>query len=254
MKVFFITKKKIKLSLLAGFLAVTFGAVWGVGALIASAKDRMLPVYSVETSEKKIALTFDVAWEASDLEAILSVLKENKAKGTFFTTGDWVDRHPEELKTILSAGHEVGNHSDRHPHVAEIDLESLQKDTAACGEKLKTATGQTPVLYRAPYGEYDNEMLTALKEMGYTVVQWDVDSRDWQTSATVDSIVKNVTEHVGPGSITLFHVDAKPRCTVEALTAILPSLKEQGYSFVTAGELLPKGDYVIDRTGRAKQS
>ena len=252
MKVWYITKKQVKISFVTAILLVAVSVVYGVGVLFVSAKERMLPVYSVETPKKQVALTFDVAWEDSDLNQILTILQENKAKATFFVTGDWARRYPDGVKKILAAGNEVQNHSDRHPHVASIDGGSLMLDTRACEQTLTPLIGKKPTLYRAPYGEYDNEMLAALTQEGYTVVQWDVDSRDWQPSATVDTIVGNVVGKTGPGSILLFHVDAKPKCTPQALQKILPELTKQGYAIGTASDLLIKENYVIDRNGRMK--
>ncbi|HIZ56161.1 MAG TPA: polysaccharide deacetylase family protein [Firmicutes bacterium] len=224
------------------------GLLFGIHAAaeFASAGDsRILPIYRVactDDEDRRIALTFDVAWTNSDLSEITEILDKYQAKATFFCTGSWLDDYPEDAKSLFNAGHDVQNHSDRHPHVAEMDTASLLADTDACSQKIKALTGMQPDLYRAPYGEYDNEMMAALEGAGMQVIQWDVDSRDWQEETTVSRIVSNVRKHTRPGSILLFHVDAKPGCTPEALDQILQDFSKDGYSFVLVRDLIYPAD------------
>ena len=114
------TKKQIKrIAAVAAAAAATIavGVTVAVTSAGTRAEQRQLPIYSVERSDKKIALTFDVAWENSNTQALIDILKANDAKATFFITGDWCDRYPEDVKMFFDAGHEIENHSDQHPHV-----------------------------------------------------------------------------------------------------------------------------------------
>lgn len=138
---------------------------------------KRLPIYGVKTQEKKIALTFDCAWENSDTEILLSLLEQNQVKATFFTTGDWCERFPEDVKAFAEAGHDIGNHSYTHPHVASIPEEKLLEDTRRCDEIIERLTGEVPKLYRAPYGEYSDTMLAVVEDqLGKKVIQWDCDT------------------------------------------------------------------------------
>lgn len=83
-------------------------------AQTAKTQERKIPVYCVETSEKKIAVTFDAAWGAEDTEELLSVLQEYNAKATVFVVGDWARKYPEAVRAFYDAGHTIGNHSDSH--------------------------------------------------------------------------------------------------------------------------------------------
>lgn len=248
MRVFIVTKRRLCVG-----LAICLSMLMGLGvgmhaALSSSAKgERLLPIYSVQTEENKICLTFDVAWGNSDVDEILSILEANGAKATFFTTGEWVDRYPEDVQKMLAGGHDVQSHSDKHPHVAKIGADQLRADTQACADKLLKLTGTSPKYYRAPYGEYDNEMMQTLSD--YQVIQWDVDSRDWKPDATVESIVKNATTNVKPGSILLFHVDAKAKNTAKALEQLLPTLTGQ-YQCVLLDDLVLTQNYTIDHAGK----
>ena len=138
---------------------------------------RKLPIYSVETNEKKAALTFDAAWGADDTEKLLGILKENNVKATFFLCGYWVDKNPEEVKRIYEEGHDIGNHSDTHAHGAQLSLEQNKSEISKVGEKLKALLGNdvTVNLYRPPFGEYNNTVIEAAESLDYYAVQWDVE-------------------------------------------------------------------------------
>lgn len=181
MRMITLTKKKIKRLTLAGALTAAAVAV-GIGAVLTSvgtkATERLLPIYCVERGDKKISLTFDVAWENSNTQELIDTLDEYNARATFFVTGDWCDRYPEDVKMFADAGHEIQNHSDQHPHVKGANVNELISDTKAASLKIKDITGREPTLYRAPYGEYDNSLITTVQGMGMNVIQWDVEPLD----------------------------------------------------------------------------
>ncbi len=244
------TKKKVKRLTVIGLLAAATAAA-GIGAIITSvgtqAAERLLPIYSVERGDKEISLTFDVAWENSNTQELIDILDEYGARATFFITGDWCDRYPDDVKQFSEAGHEIGNHSDQHPHVKGMNVNDLISDTKAASLKIKDITGTEPALYRAPYGEYDDSLMTTIGGMGMKVIQWDVDSIDWK-DPTPEDITKKVVGGVKSGSIVLFHNDLEN--TTKALPDILEQLKGQGYSFVPVSELIFAEDYTIDNAGR----
>lgn len=250
MKAITFTKKQLKK---IGAIAVAAAATAAVAitAIFTSAgtkaDERKLPIYCVESSDKRIAITFDVAWENSNTQQLIDILKENDAKATFFVTGDWCDRYPDDVKLFFDAGHAVENHSDRHPHVAGININDLINDTKECSRKIKMITGEEPTLYRAPYGEFDNNLLTTIDGLGLKTIQWDVDSVDWK-KPSAEQIKKRILKNVKPGSILLFHNDLEN--TTAALPEILKTLKSQGYSFVTVNELIFKDNYTIDSSGK----
>lgn len=244
-----ITKKQIKrIAAITAAAAATAAviitaAVTSVGT---KAEQRKLPIYRVERADNKIAVTFDVAWENSNTDELLDILNEYDAKATFFITGDWCDRYPDDVKKFADAGHEIENHSDQHPHVEGINVNDLINDTRECSRKIKMITGKEPVLYRAPYGEYDDSLLTTLEGMGLKTIQWDVDSVDWN-KPTAEQITKKVLENTKSGSILLFHNDLQN--TTEALPNVLKGLKEKGFEFVTVDELILHDNYTIDANG-----
>ena len=181
MRMITFTKKKIKRVVAISSMAVAaiaVGAVAIVTSVGTQAAGKMLPIYSVDRTDNKIALTFDVAWENSNTEELIEILDEFDAKATFFITGDWCDRYPEDVEMFHSAGHEIQNHSDQHPHVEGINVNDLISDTKECSRKIEMITGEEPTLYRAPYGEYDDALITTIEGMGMKVIQWDVEPLD----------------------------------------------------------------------------
>lgn len=213
-----------------------------------AASPRRLPVYSVETGKPLIALTFDCAWENSDTEALLEILGEYGVKATFFVTGDFCRRCPDDVKRFFASGHAVENHSDAHPHPTAVSADALRADTQKADDAITALTGVKPRYYRAPYGEYSDAVMAVIEDdCGLQVIQWDVDSRDWQGRAAED-MAASVIPAVQNGSILLFHNDTAN--TPDALRLIIPTLQEKGYRFARLDELvLPKGT-PTDHTGR----
>ena len=163
---------------LALAVVLIFWTVNNPAIIGASATTRQLPVYCVERGDNKISLTFDVAWENSNTQELIDILDEYDARATFFVTGDWCDRYPDDVKMFADAGHEIQNHSDVHPHVKGMNVNDLITDTKSASQKIKDITGTEPTLYRAPYGEYDDTVITTIEGMGLTVIQWDVEALD----------------------------------------------------------------------------
>ncbi len=224
------------------FWAVNSPAIVGV-----SSSQRELPIYSVQREDKIVSISFDAAWGNEDTQTLIDILDRYQVKTTFFVVGDWVERYPESVKALAEAGHEVMSHSSHHAHFSQLGSEEIREDLAACNAKISAVTGVSPLLFRCPYGEYDDHVIRAVRDSGMTAIQWDVDSLDWK-GISADEIQRRVLKNVKPGSIVLFHNAAEH--TPEALPGILESLQAEGYRIVPVSELLLQGDYTIDHTGR----
>ena len=224
------------------FWAVSSPAVVGV-----SASQRSLPVYSVERSDKWVALSFDAAWGNEDTQTLIDILDRYGVHTTFFVVGDWVDKYPESVKALADAGNEVMNHSSSHAHFSALSSDQIAADITACNEKIAAITGSTPTLFRCPYGEYDDHVIQGVEALGMTAVQWDVDSLDWK-GISASEIQQRVLKNVRSGSIILFHNAAEH--TPEALPGIIEALQKDGYTIVPISQLLLSGDTYQDNTGR----
>lgn len=216
-------------------------------AQTAAGASRPLPVYSVETGDKTIAISFDAAWGEEKTDEILQILDERDISTTFFLVGFWVDAFPERVKQIAQAGHEIGNHSDTHPHMSELSEDQIVQELAAVSQKVEKLTGKPTTLFRPPYGDYDDDVVTVAREQGYEVVQWSCDSLDWKNKGR-DEMILQVINNVKDGDIILFHNNSD--YITEALPIILDRLLADGYNIVPVSEILIDGDYYIDHTGR----
>lgn len=190
-------------------------------------------------------------WGNEDTQELIDILDQYNVKATFFVVGDWVEKYPESVKALSDAGHEVMSHSNHHDHFNTLSAQEIIDDLNACNDKIEAVTGVRPTLFRPPYGEYDDHVISTVRGMGIQPIQWDVDSLDWKDYDAA-TITQRVTEKVGPGSIVLFHNAALH--TPEALPGILEYLLGQGYSIVPVSQLVLSGeegtDYTIDHTGR----
>lgn len=239
---------------LGTFLAVmllgcSFKYLSGYVTVSSNVSGRELPIYSVETNEKKAALTFDAAWGNEDTQKILDILEKEKIHVTFFATGGWVEQYPDDVKAILAAGHDLGNHSESHKNMSQLSKEEQKKEIMTVHNKVKELTGYEMKLFRPPYGDYDNTVIKTVQECGYYPIQWDVDSLDWKDygrQSVIDTILGN--KALQNGSIILCHNGAK--YTAEALEDVIKGLKKQGFEIVPVSELIYKDGYHLDASGR----
>ena len=186
--------------------------------------------------EKKIALTFDDGPHPKYTEEILSVLEKYGVKATFFAIGENITYYPEAFQKIKEAGHEIGNHTFSHPHLQQKDPKTLEQELERAEEMLSFSNENK--LFRPPEGVCSDAVCRVASKMGYTIILWTVDTRDWSHPAP-DAIIENVKNNVKSGDIILFHdYIATPSPTPEALTKLIPALLEEGYRFVTVSELI----------------
>lgn len=210
-------------------------------------KKRKLPIYSVDTKEKKIAITFDASWPQDNTDEIIEILDKYDVKATFFLVGTWIDHNPEKLKTLHEKGHEIGNHTNSHPDMNSISRAELIKEIEEVDSKIKKITGKGTTLFRCPSGVYNDLVIETVERSNRYCIQWDVDSIDWKAEG--EEIEYNrVVKKTKPGSIILFHNDG--RYTTKTLPRIIEYFKKEGYSMVTVSDLIYKSDFMIDYTGK----
>lgn len=211
------------------------------------ATKRVLPVYSVEREDNVVSVTFDASWGGSHTMQILDILDEYDAKATFYLVGLWVDKYPELVQAIHERGHEIGNHSNKHDHMPQLSAEAMRKDLATLSDKVEALTGERPTLFRAPYGDYNNQVVTTARDAGYEVVQWSIDSLDWKNRG-VEDLIKRATTNVQKGDIILFHNDAQ--YIADALPTILAHYQSLGLKVVSTRDILLTGETTIDVQGK----
>lgn len=211
-----------------------------------STNQKLLPIYSVQTSEKKVAFTMNCAWNADDIDSILKTLEKNKVKITFFMVGDWIEKFPEAAKKIHEAGHEIASHSNTHPHVNNLSYEENIEEIEKCNDKIESITGKRTKIYRAPYGEYNNTVIQAAQDKGYYTIQWSLDTLDY-TGLTNEQMWARLEEKIKPGDIILSHNGTEH--TADSLDSILKNIKNKGLEVVPVSELIYLDNYTIDNNG-----
>ena len=212
-------------------------------------QNRKLPIYCVDRKQKVLGLTFDVAWGNEDMEEILTILKEEQVPATFFVTGEWVEKYPEDVKKIAQLGHELGNHGANHKHMTKLSKEAQKEEIRTLHGQVKDVTGMDMEVFRAPYGDYDEEVVDTVQECGYAMIQWSVDSLDWKEYGK-EAMIRQVMEHknLAPGAILLLHTGTA--YTKDALRPLLHQLKEQGYEFLIISKLIYHYNFFINSEGK----
>ena len=173
MKLLILTKRSlvsIGFCMIIGVLAAAVAVTSTVRAVQTAAQPKEIPIYRVQSDKKEVAISFDAAWGNEETGQLLDILDEHDVKATFFLVGDWVDKYPDDVKNIAAHGHDIGNHSDTHPHLPQV--------------------------------------VSAVKSLGMYCVQWDVDSLDWKDPSP-EQLCQNVLGKVRDGSIVLMHNGAK---------------------------------------------
>ncbi len=219
----------------------------GDNATAVVAKKRELPIYSVQRDDKVLSISFDASWGADKTLSILDILDEHNVKTTFFLVGGWVDKYPDMVKEIAARGHEIGNHSDTHPHMSQLSESDIKDELRIMSDKVEKLTGVRPTLFRPPYGDYNNRVIEVARAEGYECVQWSIDSLDWKDRGTED-IIKQCTYRVDNGDIVLFHNDSND--IVNALPTVIKHYQGLGYTIIPVSELLLEGEYTIDVQGK----
>lgn len=237
----------------AVMVAVLSVSVWFTGAYAVyyGNTPRLVPIYCVEREEKVVSITFDCAWGTEYTDALLTALKRSEVRATFFMVEFWTEKYPEFVRKIHESGCEIGTHSSTHSYMSKLNAADIKAELSSSAGAIEKITGEKVDLFRAPYGDYDDELIKTASESGFYTVQWDVDSLDWKDLSASD-IAMRVVNGVKNGSIILMHNNGLH--TAEAVPIILETLKNRGYTFLPVGELIYRENYVIDGTGMQKQA
>ena len=223
----------------------------GSTAVFFGKSPKKLPIYYVKTEEKKVAISFDCAWGTDYTDQLLSVMESENVKSTFFAVEFWVEKHPDYVKKIYDAGHEIGTHSATHPYMSKLSSEAIERELNTSCTAIQNITGTRPTLFRPPYGDYNDRLIEVATKQNLYVIQWDVDSLDWK-DLSASQITERVLKRVKNGSIVLFHNQGLH--TAQALPSIIKGLKQKGYTFSTIGQMIYKDNYIINADGGQMQN
>lgn len=220
-----------------------------------------------DLNKKQIALTFDGGWFDNVAHDILDDLKEHDIQCTMFLTGNFLKRFPEVVQRMVDEGHEVGNHMWSHPHlttyeqnqrhetVTNMNERKVKRELEKTARYFKKLTGkEMPHIWRAPYGEQNEEIRKWAADAGFRHIGWTVgmDTKDWVADTTSDSYYSqqeiadlvlsfgNKSEYEANGAIVLMHLGSLRTGDYphSMLPFILEELQNRGYEFVKISEML----------------
>lgn len=225
-----------------GIIAGLAGALAGAYAARGRTSTIFAPsVYRGPKNRKAIALTFDDGPSPSTPE-LLDLLDQYGAKGTFFQCGMHVRRLRDISRSIVAAGHEIGNHTDTHPRLWLRTPQFIFDEIGRAQESITDATGVAPVLFRATYGVRWQGLREAQARFGLTGVMWTTLALDWKLPS--DRVARRLIRHAGNGAIFCLH-DGRERATRPDVTATLNAVKEvvpvlidAGYELTTVSDLI----------------
>ncbi|GIF25901.1 bi-functional transferase/deacetylase [Paractinoplanes tereljensis] len=200
---------------------------------------------TVTVPDKQIVLTFDDGPDPKYTPEILKVLAEYDVPATFFMIGSEISQHPDLVRQVRDAGHEIGIHTFTHPDLSTKNEWRREVEMQETQFALAGAAGVSSVIFRPPYSStvqaLDNSNWAVMSDMGgrgYLTVVNDLDSRDWESGATIADITKAVLPEDDAGAIVLFHDGGGDRSkTAEALATVIPELQQEGYTFTTVAKL-----------------
>ncbi len=196
-------------------------------------------------AEKKlVALTFDDGPSVGTTDKVLDVLKENDIVASFFLIGQKIT---EESAYLVKRAHDMGctieNHSKTHPGMTGLTDEQILEEISYTTNKIEEITGEKPAFFRPPYIDYDQRLFD-LVDLGFIC---GYGCEDWQPEVSAEERTRRILEQAHPGFIILVHDMEGNTRTIEAIKKIIPTLKEQGYEFVTIRDLFAKSGKAPER-------
>ena len=193
-----------------------------------------------------MALTFDGGSSDAAVSSVLGSLAAAHVPATFFLTGDFARRYPDQVRRVVADGHRVGNHSDRHLAYPDLTDEEIRADLARAEAAIVgTGGGTAKPFFRFPFGDRTPADIRAVNANGYVCIRWTVDTLGWKgtSGGITEAIVRQrVLDALQPGEIVLMHLGANPEdgttLDADALPEIISGLSAMGYSFVTLDQML----------------
>jgi probable sporulation protein (polysaccharide deacetylase family) len=192
------------------------------------------PIYRGHPDKPMVSFIINVAWGNEYLPEILAALKKHQVKASFFLEGRWVKNNPELAKMIVSAGHEVGNHSYTHPDMKRISAAQIREQLNKTNEVIEAATGKKSIWFAPPSGSYRDETVTIAAEFRMKTVMWTVDTIDWQKPSP-DQLINRVTSKISNGSMVLMH---PTESTAKSLDTLITLIEEKGLKLGTVSDLM----------------
>ena len=192
------------------------------------------PIYRGHPDKPMVSFIINVAWGNEYLPEMLAALKKHQVKASFFLEGRWVKNNPDLAKMIVSAGHEVGNHSYTHPDMKRITAVQTRDQLLKTNEVIEAATGNKSIWFAPPSGSYRDETVKIAAELKMKTVMWTVDTIDWQ-KPTPDQLINRVISKIDNGSMVLMH---PTESTAKSLDRLITLIEEKNLKIGTVSDLM----------------
>ncbi|WP_077300117.1 polysaccharide deacetylase family protein [Virgibacillus pantothenticus] len=192
------------------------------------------PIYRGHPEKKMVALLINVSWGEEYIPEMLSILRDNRVKASFFIEGKWAKNNAELVKMIAEQGHLIGNHAYNHPDMARLSNQSMVDQIVQTNDILKAITGSTPKWFAPPSGSYNNHVVEVSHHLNMETVLWTVDTIDWK-NPSVSVMLNRVNNQLHPGATILMHPTA---ATERGLEQLISSIKEKKYKLNTIEKLM----------------
>jgi len=191
------------------------------------------PIYKGNANKKAVGLMINVAWGNEFLEPILTTLRNEEVKATFFMDGSWLKKNKELAKQILDEGHELSNHAYSHPDMAKLS-EYEQQQQILKTESLLKELGVHNKWFAPPSGSFNATTVTTARKQGLLTVLWTIDTIDWR-NPSVEQVLSRVSGKMEPGALILMH---PTNATAQSLPQIISIIKEKGFTPGTVSHTL----------------
>lgn len=200
--------------------------------------------YVGSPDEKVIYLTFDAGYENGNTEKLLDVMKKHQVPSAFFLVSHYIRDNPELVKRMEQEGHQVCNHTTRHPNMAKIsDIGAFKTELEGVEQLYKEVTGkEMHKFYRPPQGKFTEDNLKMAKELSYSTIFWSLAYVDWKEDQQPEPAyaIKKLSSRIHPGAIVLLHSNSKTNADI--LEELIVKWKDEGYRFETLYHLTGEMD------------
>ncbi|WP_026485871.1 polysaccharide deacetylase family protein [Caldanaerobius polysaccharolyticus] len=234
MKIYYVKPKKVHLLIAIAIiiLIVVLMVLLFAGKAINTMNQD--PIYKGDDKTKIVAFACNVAWGDDYLRQMLDYFDDQGIKITFFFEGNWAEKNKNFIKEIYQKGYEIGSHGYTHVKYSTLSAEQVKNDIVKNDELLKSITGQKPLLFAPPYGDFNDTTVKVAEALGHKVIMWSVDTIDWRGDGA-PAVVNRVIKKYHNGAIILMH---PTKDTVEALPTIVNELKRNGFKIGRVSDVL----------------
>lgn len=195
----------------------------------------LVPISKGNTDKKVVAFACNVYEGSEQINKMMNILENKKAKMSFFLGGIWVNKNQDLVKHMHEKGYDLQNHGYYHKRPSTLNKQSNIKEVRDTENLIFNITGHRTKLFEPPYGDYDENTLSNLNSINYKVLTWSIDTIDWREDASTEVIMNRIKKKLHPGAIILIH--PKP-VTANVLDDMIDYIYSQGYKIITVSEII----------------